>query len=75
MVRLVSEKYHIKDVLAYARAPWVYFKAPDILGPWKDSGVQNANVKSMGFSWECVKGTDFPKWDKTWVNSCKRICG
>ena len=74
MVQLVASKYKIKDVLAYARSPWVYLKA-DILGPWAgkggDGGVQKGIASGLGFSFESVKGTDFPKWPKTWVTRVK----
>lgn len=69
LARLVNQ-YNFENVLAYARTPWRYLKA-DVLGPWKDGGKQNSIAKSLGFSWETVKGTDKPKWDKTWVTRVK----
>lgn len=74
MMRTVNE-YDFRDVLAYAREPFVYLKA-DILGPWVgrggDGGVQKEIATGLGFSWESVKGTDFPKWPKTWVGRVKK---
>lgn len=74
MIRTVGE-YDFNAVLAYAREPFVYLKA-DILGPWVgrggDGGVQKDIAQSLGFSWESVKGTDFPKWPKTWVGRVKQ---
>lgn len=73
MMRLIS-KYDFDEILAYARAPWVYLKA-DILGPWAgkggDNGVQKAIATSLGFAYEKCKGTDSPSWPKTWVARVK----
>lgn len=72
MMQLIG-KYDFENVLAYARKPWVYLKA-DVLGPWKDGGVQNGIAKSLGFTWEQVKGVDEHRWDKTWVTRVKADC-
>lgn len=69
MMRLIG-KYNFEDVLAYARKPWVYLKA-DVLGPWKDGGTQSGIAKSLGFTWEQVKGVDEYRWPKTWVTRVK----
>lgn len=74
MVHLVASKYNFKDVLAYARKPWIYLKA-DILAPWigkgGDGGIQKGIAVGLGFSYETVKGTDFPVWPKKWVGRFK----
>lgn len=63
------------EVIKYAREPWVYMRA-EILGPWNgkggDGGVQKGIAQGMGFSYETVKGTDYPKWEKTWVGRFKQ---
>lgn len=63
--------YDFEQVLAYAYTPWVYVRG-DILGPWLDNGVQNGIAKSLGFSWEQIKGMDDYKWPKTWVTRVKQ---
>ncbi len=70
MMRLISEHYEIEKVLEYARTPWRYLKIA-IPGPWIDGGAGTTFAKQHGFSYECVKGTDFPKWPKTWVTRVK----
>ena len=66
MMRLITEHYDIAEVVAYAKEPWIYFRA-DVLGPWQDNGVQNGIAKNAGFSWEKCKGTEGPVWSKKWV--------
>ncbi len=66
----IINTFDFKDVLEYARQPWVYLRA-DCAGPWADKGVQNGIAKSLGFSYETVKGTDKPTWPKTWVGRYK----
>ena len=56
--------------LEYAALPWVYLRA-EIVGPWVDGGVQTGIAKSLGFSWETVKGTDTPKFPKWWLTRTK----
>lgn len=70
MMELVFTKYDFNEVLKYARAPWIYAKAT-VIEPWKDQGRQTGAAKFLGFSFESVKGTDQPKWPKTWVTRIK----
>lgn len=70
MMTLLSH-YDFKEVLHYARIPWVYFKG-DVLGPWQDGGKQNAIAKELGFGWEQIKGVDQYRWPKTWVVRVKQ---
>lgn len=74
MMRLLSGHYNFEQILAYARAPWIYMKA-DILGPWigkgGDGGTQNGFVKELGFSYEQVRGVEEHKWPKKWVHRVK----
>lgn len=70
MMRLISTKYDIDKVLEYARMPWTYLKIA-VPGPWTDGGEGTGFAKQLGFSYECVKGTDYPKWPKTWVTRVK----
>lgn len=69
MGRVVNE-YSFSDVIKYAREPWIYLKA-DVIAPWKDGGFQTGVAKSLGYSWQQVKGVDFYQWDKTWVTRVK----
>lgn len=69
MLRLLA-KYDFEKVLAYAREPWVYLKA-EIAKPWTDGGVQSGIAKSLGFSFERVKGVDEYEWPKKWVTRVK----
>lgn len=71
MIQTIA-KYNFKEVLEYARKPWIYFKAT-ILEPWKDGGLQASIAKSFGFTFESVKGTDTPRWSKTWVSRTKSL--
>ena len=70
MMKLITEKYNIKDIISYAAEPWVYLKA-DCAGPWVDGGVQTGIAKGLGFGWERCKGTDSPTWPKKWVGRWK----
>jgi DNA polymerase III epsilon subunit-like protein len=73
LLKMINLK-NFRDILAYARKPFVYMKA-DILGPWQgkggDGGVQKGISQGLGFSYESVKGMDYPKWPKTWVGRFK----
>lgn len=70
MLELILTKFKFEKVLEYARTPWTYAKA-DVCGPWVDGGKQTGEAKLLGFSFENVKGTDYPKWPKTWVTRVK----
>lgn len=67
---LVTEKYDLKKVLAYAREKWIYFKA-DILPPWKDGGEQKKLAWQLGFTYESPKHDEAHRWEKTWVKRVK----
>jgi hypothetical protein len=69
MMALVEE-YDFSEVLKYMRTPWVYLRA-DVVGPWVDGGKQNGIAKSLGFSWEQVRGDEEHRWPKNWVARCK----
>lgn len=69
MLRLLA-KYDFEKVLEYAREPWVYLKA-EIAKPWTDGGVQSGIAKTLGFSFERVKGVDEYEWPKKWVTRTK----
>lgn len=69
MLRLLA-KYDFEKVLAYAREPWIYLKA-EIAKPWTDGGVQSGIAKSLGFSFERVKGVEEYEWPKKWVTRVK----
>lgn len=71
LLAIIQRKLKLDDVLAYAREPWVYFKA-DCLGPWKDGGEQTGIAKKLGFSWEGCRHDDLHKWPKTWVKRVKQ---
>lgn len=70
MMQLITSKYNLDDILAYARAPWVYLWA-DVKGPWVDGGHETGIAKSLGFTFEKCKGLDAPKWPKKWVTRTK----
>ncbi len=76
-VDLLSRMINLRpfsEILAYARTPWVYMKA-DILKPWGNTEVigkaQNEFAKKVGFSYQNIKGLDYPTWEKTWVTRFK----
>lgn len=71
LLQKLVAKYDFEKVLEYAREEWVYLKAPEMIGPWVDGGKQTGIAKSLGFSWEQVKGVEQHKWDKTWVTRVK----
>lgn len=70
MMQLISTKYNLDDVIAYARKPWIYLRA-EPFGPWQDGGIQNTIAKENGFTYEQVKGVDEHKWPKKWVTRVK----
>lgn len=70
MMRLIGECYDFEQLLAYARTPWLYLKA-DVVPPWNDGGTQNEFAKSLGFTYEQVKGVEEHKWPKKWVRRVK----
>ncbi len=70
MIDLISGHYDLKEILEYARSPWRYLKIA-VPGPWTDGGAGTGFAKQHGFSYEQVKGTDGPKWPKTWVTRVK----
>lgn len=74
MMQLIASKYNLDDVISYARKPWVYLKA-DCLPPWVgrggDGGTQVGIARTLGFSFEQVRGDELRKWPKSWVTRVK----
>jgi DNA polymerase III epsilon subunit-like protein len=69
MLQLITTKYDIDQVLAYARDPWVYLRAFPI-EPWKDGEVQVSLVKKHEFGWQRIKYDD-REFPKQWVKRVK----
>lgn len=73
MFDLALGKYHLEDILRYARTPWAVLRA-DILGPWTgrggDGGIGKEQATALGYSWETPRGTD-DKYPKLWVKRVK----
>lgn len=72
LMQLITMHYKLDDVLAYARAPWIYVKA-ECLPPWTDAGVQKSIAYKLGFSYEKCKYTEKPAWPKSWVTRVKTM--
>ncbi len=72
LLQLLMEKYDFDEVLAYARAPFVFLKAHTV-GPWVDNGEQTGIARSVGFAWERAKGTNGPTFPKSWVGRFKEF--
>ncbi len=62
----VLATFHFPSLLRYLKEPWVYLKG-DVAAPWADGGVQNTIAKSLGFTWEKVRGVEDFHRPKTWV--------
>lgn len=69
LARLITTKYKIEDIIAYANTPWVYLRAV-VPPPWEDGGVGTGQAKKLGYGWEKIWGTEvtFPK---RWVRRIK----
>lgn len=72
LVQLITGYYNLDEVLAYARAPWIYLKG-ECLPPWTDGGVQKSIAYKLGFSYEKCKYTEKPVWPKSWVTRVKTM--
>ena len=68
---LIESKATPQSLYDFQIMPWVFLHAL-IPAPWTDGGVgKNAAVKA-GYNWEVAKGTDGPKFEKTWVKRVKK---
>lgn len=63
-------EYTLEKILTYKNTPWVYLKAL-VSPPWEDQGKSTSEAKKAGFSYETAKGTDAPRFEKTWVRRIK----
>lgn len=66
---LVASSAKPSDMFTYRMAPSVYIRAV-VEAPWKDNGAGIAKAKSLGFSWEKVRG-DTRMFEKCWVKLLK----
>jgi len=67
---LIAANATSESMFAFQSTPWLFIRAV-VDGPWIDGGKGVKAAKEAGFSWEVAKGTDGPRFEKSWIRQVK----